>query len=133
VKPPSRRRPPGRRGLPEKKARSDHWETPGVLLPKANAKARLKERLRESEVDRRMVLDRRRFIAGHSAPVALRDGISTSASPAIVHYELDESRRRNLTQTKTRFGGKPFADNPVAWAKDAGPNGGWNLRPREID
>ena len=38
------------RGLPEKKARSDHWETPDVLLPKLMRKLGLKERLRESEV-----------------------------------------------------------------------------------
>jgi len=37
------------RGLPEKKGRSDHWETPGVLLPKLMQKLGLKERLRESE------------------------------------------------------------------------------------
>ena len=61
------------RGLPEKKARPDHWETPGVLLPKLMQKLGLKERLRESEVIDAWSSIVGEFIAAHSAPIALRD------------------------------------------------------------
>ena len=100
------------RGLPEKKARSDHWETPGVLLPKLMQKLGLKERLRESEVIDAWSSIVGEFIAVHSAPVALRDGILyvRVLQPAL-HYELEQiSKREILRKLKQRFGGKAIRD-----------------------
>jgi predicted nucleic acid-binding Zn ribbon protein len=100
------------RGLPEKKARSDRWETPGILLPKLMQKLGLKERLRESEVIDAWSSIVGEFIAAHSAPVALRDGILyvRVLQPAL-HYELEQvSKADVLKKLKQRFGGKIIRD-----------------------
>src|SRR5881397_3827551 len=100
------------RGLPEKKTRPDHWETPGVVLPKLMQKLGLKERLRETEVIDAWSSIVGEFIAAHSAPVALRDGILyvRVLQPAL-HYELEQiSKREILRKLKQRFGGKTIRD-----------------------
>src|SRR5436305_3787165 len=100
------------RGLPEKKARSDHWQTPGALLPKLMQKLGLKERLRESEVIEAWSKIVGEFIAAHSAPVALRDGILyvRVLQPAL-HYELEQiSKSDILRKLKQRFGTKIIRD-----------------------
>jgi predicted nucleic acid-binding Zn ribbon protein len=100
------------RGLPEKKARSDHWETPGVLLPKLMQKLGLKERLRESEVIDAWSFIVGEFIAAHSAPVALRDGILyVRVLQPSLHYELERiAKTEILRKLKRRFGGKTIRD-----------------------
>jgi predicted nucleic acid-binding Zn ribbon protein len=100
------------RGLPEKKARSDHWETPGVLLPKLMQKLGLKERLRESEVIDAWSSIVGEFIAAHSAPVALRDGILyVRVLQPSLHYELERiAKTEILRKLKQRFGGKTIRD-----------------------
>src|SRR6266436_5312405 len=106
------------RGLPEKKTRPDHWETPGVLLPRLMQKLGLKERLRESEVIDAWSSIVGEFIAAHSAPVALRDGILyvRVLQPAL-HYELEQiSKSEILRKLKQRFGGKPSATSVSASA-----------------
>src|SRR5258705_4520533 len=63
------------RGLPERKTRPDRWQSPTELVPKLMQRLGLRERLRETEVIdawSRIVGD---FIAAHSTPVALREGI----------------------------------------------------------
>ena len=63
------------RGLPAKKNRPDRWQAPGELLPKLMQQLGLSERLRENEVIeawKQIVGD---FIAAHSAPTALREGV----------------------------------------------------------
>ena len=100
------------RGLPEKKVRLDHWQTPGVLLPKLMQKLGLKERLHESEVIDAWSSIVGEFIAAHSAPVALRDGILyvRVLQPAL-HYELEQiSKMEILRKLKQRFGGKTIRD-----------------------
>src|SRR6266487_2257516 len=100
------------RGLPEKKARPDQWETTGLLLPKLMQKLGLKERLRESEVIDAWSSIVGEFIAAHSAPVALRDGILyvRVLQPAL-HYELEQiSKSEILRKLKQRFGGKTIRD-----------------------
>ena len=99
--------------MPEKKTRPDHWETPGVLLPRLMQKLGLKERLRESEVIDAWAKIVGDFIAAHSTPVALREGILyvRVLQPAL-HYELEQICKPSeiLRKLKVRFGAKTIRD-----------------------
>jgi predicted nucleic acid-binding Zn ribbon protein len=100
------------RGLPERKQRPDRWQSPAEVMPKLMQRLGLRERLRESEVIdawSKIVGD---FIAAHSAPVALRQGILyvRVLQPAL-HYELEQiSKPEILRKLKQRFGGKTIRD-----------------------
>jgi predicted nucleic acid-binding Zn ribbon protein len=100
------------RGLPERKARPDRWHAPGDLLPKLMQQLGLTERLHETEVIeawKQIVGD---FIAAHSAPVSLREGVLfvRVLQPAL-HYELERvSKPDVLRKLKQRFGGKVIRD-----------------------
>src|SRR5438445_13744458 len=96
------------RGLPDKKIRPDHWEAPAELLPKLMQKLGLKERLHETEVIDAWAGIVGDFIAAHSTPVALREGILyvRVLQPAL-HYELEQvSKVGILRKLKRRFGPK---------------------------
>ena len=100
------------RGLPERKLRADRWQSPAELMPKLMQRLGLRERLRETEVIEawsKIVGD---FIAAHSTPVALRDGILyvRVLQPAL-HYELEQiSKSDILRKLKQRFGAKTIRD-----------------------
>ena len=100
------------RGLPEPKTRPDRFQSAGDLLPKLMQRLGLRERLHETEVIdawSKIVGD---FIAAHSAPVALREGILyvRVLQPAL-HYELEQiSKPEILRKLKKRFGGKTIRD-----------------------
>jgi Protein of unknown function (DUF721). len=100
------------RGLPEKKMRADRWQAPADLVPKLMQRLGLRERLRETEVIdawSKIVGD---FIAAHSTPVALREGILyvRVLQPAL-HYELEQvSKAEILRKLKQRFDGKTIRD-----------------------
>jgi predicted nucleic acid-binding Zn ribbon protein len=100
------------RGLPQRKRQSDRWQSPAELMPKLMQRLGLRERLRETEVIEawsKIVGD---FIAAHSAPVALREGILyvRVLQPAL-HYELEQiSKPEILRKLKQRFGGKTIRD-----------------------
>ena len=100
------------RGLPGKYLRPDRWQAPIDVLPKLMQRLGLKERLHETEVQEawsKIVGD---FIAAHSAPVALREGILyvRVLQPAL-HYELEQvSKIDILRKLKQRFGGKVIRD-----------------------
>ena len=100
------------RGLPERKLQPDRWQSPAELMPKLMQRLGLRERLRETEVIdawSKIVGD---FIAAHSAPVALREGILyiRVLQPAL-HYELEQiSKSEILRKLKQRFGGKTIRD-----------------------
>src|SRR5204862_5821024 len=100
------------RGLPEKKPALDRWAAPADVLPKLMQRLGLRERLHETEVQEawnKIVGD---FIAAHSAPVALREGILyvRVLQPAL-HYELEQiSKIDILRKLKQRFGGKVIRD-----------------------
>jgi predicted nucleic acid-binding Zn ribbon protein len=100
------------RGLPERKLRPDRWQAPAEVVPKLMQRLGLRERLRETEVIEawsKIVGD---FIAAHSAPVALREGILyvRVLQPAL-HYELEQvSKSEILRKLKQRFGGKTIRD-----------------------
>lgn len=100
------------RGLPERKLQSDRWQSPAALMPKLMQRLGLRERLHETEVIdawSRIVGD---FIAAHSTPVALREGVLyvRVLQPAL-HYELEQiSKTEILRKLKQRFGVKTIRD-----------------------
>jgi len=100
------------RGLPERKLQPDRWQSPSELMPRLMQRLGLRERLRETEVVdawSKIVGD---FIAAHSTPVALRDGILyvRVLQPAL-HYELEQiSKSEILRKLKQRFGAKTIRD-----------------------
>jgi predicted nucleic acid-binding Zn ribbon protein len=100
------------RGSPQKKIQTDRWQSPSQLMPKLMQRLGLRERLRETEVIdawSKIVGD---FIAAHSTPVALREGILyvRVLQPAL-HYELEQiSKSEILRKLKQRFGAKTIRD-----------------------
>ncbi len=100
------------RGLPEKRILQNRWAEPADVLPKLMQRLGLRERLHETEVLEawsKIVGD---FIAAHSSPVALREGILyvRVLQPAL-HYELEQvSKIEILRKLKQRFGGKVVRD-----------------------
>ena len=100
------------RGLPEPKPRPDRWKSAGELLPALMQKLGLRERLHENEVAEAWSAIVGDFIATHSAPVALRDGVLyvRVLQPAL-HYELEQiSRAHILRKLKQRFGTRTIRD-----------------------
>ena len=100
------------RGLSERKMRPDRWQSPAEVMPKLMQRLGLRERLHETEVIEawsKIVGD---FIAAHSSPVALREGILyvRVLQPAL-HYELEQiSKSEILRKLKQRFGTKTIRD-----------------------
>jgi predicted nucleic acid-binding Zn ribbon protein len=100
------------RGLPETKMRADRWQAPVDLVPKLMQRLGLRERLHETEVIEAWSKIVGEFIAAHSAPVALREGVLyvRVLQPAL-HYELEQvSKIEILRKLKQRFGGKTIRD-----------------------
>lgn len=96
------------RGLPANKTRPDRWQAPADLLPKLIQQLGLSERLRESEVIDAWKQIVGEFIAGHSAPVSLREGVLyvRVLQPAL-HYQFEQiSKAEILRKLKQRFGAK---------------------------
>jgi len=100
------------RGLAERKLQADRWQSPAELMPKLMQRLGLRARLRETEVIDAWSTIVGEFIAAHSAPVALRDGILyvRVLQPAL-HYELEQvSKSEILRKLKQRFGTKTIRD-----------------------
>ena len=96
------------RGLPQRTPRPDRAVSAAEGLEKVMQGLGLKERLREAEVLkcwRETVGD---FIAEHSCPSKLRDGILfVQVLQPTVHYELDRVWKPEiLKKLKARFGAK---------------------------
>src|SRR6184192_2988054 len=96
------------RGLPERKVRPDRWQSPADLVPKMMQRLGLRERLHETEVIEAWAKIVGDFIAAHSAPVALRDGVLyVRVLQPSLHYELEQvSKGDILRKLKRRFGPK---------------------------
>jgi|SRR5215211_8221982 len=100
------------RGLPEPKLRPDRWQSSGELLPKLMQRLGLRERLQETEVLeawKQIVGD---FIAAHSAPLSLREGVLyvRVLQPAL-HYQFETiSKSEILRKLKQRFGARIVRD-----------------------
>jgi len=94
------------RGLPEKPFPADTSRTIGNVLEKVVAELGLTKRLREEEVLaawREIVGE---FIAQHSSPQRLVDGVlHVRVLQASMHYELDRTLRQDIVaKLKQRFG-----------------------------
>jgi predicted nucleic acid-binding Zn ribbon protein len=100
------------RGLPEQIPSRDRYKTTAELLPALMQKLGLKERLRETEVIGAWHSIVGEFLAAHSAPASLRDGVLyvRVLQPAL-HYELERiAKPKILAKLKQRFGGKTIRD-----------------------
>ena len=100
------------RGLPGKTVTHNRWTAPADILPNLMQRLGLRERLHETEVAEAWSKIVGEFIAAHSAPVALRDGILyvRVLQPAL-HYELEQiSKSDILRKLKQRFGTKIIRD-----------------------
>ncbi|MFL6514608.1 MAG: DUF721 domain-containing protein [Chthoniobacterales bacterium] len=100
------------RGLSEPKSRPDRLKTMAELLPTLMQKLGLRERLHESEVTEAWAAIVGEFIAAHSTPASLREGVLyvRVLQPAL-HYELEQiSKPEILRKLKTRFGRKTIRD-----------------------
>ena len=100
------------RGLPEPKLRPDKWQAPADLLPALMQKLGLAERLQEEEITAAWQAIVGEFIASHSTPLRLREGVLyvRVLQPAL-HYQLEQvSKREILRKVKQRFGGKMIRD-----------------------
>jgi predicted nucleic acid-binding Zn ribbon protein len=100
------------RGLPETVQVNDCWQVSAQLLPKLMARLGLRERLHETEMIEAWTKIVGEFIATHSVPVALREGVLyvRVLQPAL-HYELEQVSKVNvLRKLKQRFGAKTIRD-----------------------
>ena len=100
------------RGLPAKTVTHNRWTATGDVLPGLLQRLGLKERLHETEVAEAWSKIVGEFIAAHSAPVALREGVLyvRVLQPAL-HYELEQiSKADILRKLKQRFGPKIIRD-----------------------
>jgi predicted nucleic acid-binding Zn ribbon protein len=100
------------RGLFEAKPHTDRFRATTELVPALIQRFGLKERLHESEVIDAWSNIVGEFIATHSSPVALREGVLyvRVLQPAL-HYELEQiSKIDILRKLKRRFGGKVIRD-----------------------
>ena len=96
------------RGLPDRMPRPDKWQEPGDVVPKLMQQLGLKERLHENEVIEAWTQIVGDFIAAHSAPMSLREGVLyvRVLQPAL-HYQFEQiSKPEILRKLKQRFGTK---------------------------
>jgi predicted nucleic acid-binding Zn ribbon protein len=100
------------RGLPEKAQPKDRWQTSADLVPKLVQQLGLRERLQEEKVTAAWQSIVGEFIAAHSTPVALRDGVlSVRVLQPSLHYQFEQiSKAEILRKLKQRFGGRTIRD-----------------------
>jgi predicted nucleic acid-binding Zn ribbon protein len=100
------------RGLPNPRPRPDRWKPVADLLPTLMQKLGLRERLHENEVMEAWSEIVGDFIAAHSTPASLREGVLyvRVLQPAL-HYELEQiSKAEILRKLKRRFGAKTIRE-----------------------
>ena len=100
------------RGLPQTTPRPDRSQTVAALLEKVMRTLGLKERLSEAQILgawKEIVGD---FIASHSCPSRLSDGILyVQVIQPTVHYELDRVwKPQIIKKLKAQFGAKVIRD-----------------------
>ncbi len=100
------------RGLPERALRPDRWRSPSELLPKLMQQLGLRERLHETEVIEAWKQIVGEFIATHSSPHTLREGVLfvRVLQPAL-HYQFETiSKPEILRKLKQCFGARVIRD-----------------------
>ena len=100
------------RGLPEEKKRPDRWQPTAEIVGKLMRQLGLSERLRENEVIEAWNKIVGEFIATHSTPVALREGVLyVRVLQPTLHYQFEQvSKNEILRRLKNRFGSKTIRD-----------------------
>lgn len=100
------------RGLPEKTVAHHRWAAPAEILPSLMQRLGLKERLHETEIAEAWSKIVGEFIAAHSTPVALREGVLYVRGPQpALHYELEQiSKIEIVRKLKQRFGARIVRD-----------------------
>lgn len=100
------------RGLPQRMPRPDRAAPIGETLPKVMRGLGLAERLHETQVLAAWKDIVGEFIAAHSSPNRMRDGIVyVQVLQPTVHYELDRVWKPQILQKlKQRFGSKVIRD-----------------------
>ncbi len=100
------------RGLPEPKLKPDRFDSVGGLLPRLLQRLGLKERLHEKDVAEAWSEIVGDFIAAHSTPVSLREGILyVRVLQPSLHYQFEQiSKKEILKRLKARFGGPVIRD-----------------------
>ena len=94
------------RGLPERPFPQENWKPIGGILEKVIAQLGLEKRVREEEILRAWEDIVGAFIAQHSCPQRLAEGVLhvRVLQPSML-YELDRTLRADiLTKLKQRFG-----------------------------
>lgn len=95
------------RGLPSAPPAPDRTHSTAELLPKVMQKLGLRERLHENEVLAAWKSVVGEFIAAHSCPMSLREGILyVHVLQPSLHYELDRVKADVLRKLKQRFGAR---------------------------
>ena len=100
------------RGLAEPKKGADKFQRAADLLPRLMQQLGLKERLHENEVIEAWSSIVGEFLAAHSTPFSLREGILyvRVLQPAL-HYQFEQiSKADILRKLKKRFGAKTIRD-----------------------
>lgn len=100
------------RGLPDRPEKPERCVVVGEALKKILPKLGLTERLNEQEVQaawRDIVGD---FLAEHSVPVSMKEGVVTvQVLQPTVRYELDRTWKKEiLAKLKARFGAKTIKE-----------------------
>ncbi len=98
--------------MPDKMPRPDRWQSTADLLPRVMQKLGLRERLHEAEVLEAWSTVVGAFIAAHSSPTNLRDGVLyVRVLQPTLHYELDQvSKPVILRKLKQRFGSRTIRE-----------------------
>ena len=100
------------RGLPEPKRRADKWQAPSDVLPGLMQKLGLSERLQAEEITGAWKEIVGEFIASHSTPVSLREGVLyVRVLQPVLHYQFEAiSKGEILRKLRRRFGGRIIRD-----------------------
>jgi hypothetical protein len=100
------------RGLPQRPPKKDRTVSVADAVGKVMAGLGLGERLQEAQMLEFWKEAVGEFIAGHSAPTRLRDGILyVQVIQPTVYYELDRNYKTEvLKKLKKRFGAKVIRD-----------------------
>jgi predicted nucleic acid-binding Zn ribbon protein len=100
------------RGLPEPKQKPDRFESTAGLLPRLLQRLGLKERLHEKDVAEAWSEIVGDFIAAHSTPVSLREGVlCVRVLQPSLHYQFEQiSKKEILRRLKARFGASVIKD-----------------------
>ena len=99
------------RGYREPRPLMDRVQAVGAVVAKAMLGLGLGERVREAEVLQAWKEIAGEFLATHSMPHRLKDGVLyVRVLQPSIHFELEQGRRTIIEKLKTRFGARAVRD-----------------------